>query len=144
MNNKCQYLRIRTKNYTKYTYCTHFKAPTSTNECSVCELYSHKQMFAKSPKKVLKTNVTKKSKKRTEQVKEETYNAVYERDKGRCVMCGSNEMIQLHHISGRGKDKTNNIDNCVMLCRNCHFDKVHQKNKFYKQILLTYIENIKH
>ena len=144
MNNKCQYLRIRTKNYTKYTYCTHFKAPTSTNECSVCELYSRKQTFVKTPKKVLKTGIRKKPHKRAEQVNSDTYDFVYNRDKGRCVIYGSNEMIQLHHINGRGKNKTNNIDYCVMLCRNCHFDKVHQKNKFYKQILLTYIENIKH
>lgn len=31
-------------------------------------------------------------------VTKETYNKVYERDKGRCRLCGSNQNLQLHHI----------------------------------------------
>lgn len=31
-------------------------------------------------------------------VAKETYNKVYERDKGRCRLCGSSQNLQLHHI----------------------------------------------
>ena len=145
MNNKCQYLRIRTKNYLKYTYCIHFKAPTSTKECLVCGLYSHKQMFVKSPKKVLKTGVRKKVHKRAEQVNSDTYDFVYNRDKGRCVICGSNNLIALHHIVYRSQDKSkiNDVDNCCMLCLQCH-NKVHSNKTIYLPLLLTYIQHIKH
>lgn len=77
----------------------------------------------------------KHKKHKTETVTEATYNAVYERDKGRCRLCGKSQYLQLHHINGRGKDLTNNIDNCIMLCSYCHLDIVHKENKKYRKIL---------
>lgn len=65
-------------------------------------------------------------------VTKETYNKVYERDKGRCRLCGSNQ-IQLHHIVYRSEDKKliNEPSNCIMLCTKCH-ELVHS-NKHYWQ-----------
>lgn len=69
-------------------------------------------------------------------VSEETYKKVYERDKGICQLCGSSQNLHLHHILGRGKDLTDNPDNCIMLCQNCHLEVVHKNQKKYRPILL--------
>lgn len=71
-------------------------------------------------------------------VTKETYNKVYERDKGRCRLCGSSQ-IQLHHVVYRSEDKSliNEPSNCIMLCAKCH-DLVHS-NKHYWQSKLKEI-----
>lgn len=71
-------------------------------------------------------------------VSKETYNKVYERDKGQCRLCGNNQ-IQLHHIIYRSEDK-NLIDeptNCIMLCIKCH--KLVHSNKHLWQSKLKEI-----
>lgn len=73
--------------------------------------------------------------KNKETVSTETYNAVYERDEGKCQICGKETTLQLHHINGRGKNKTNNINNCIMLCAYCHLELVHKSNKKWRMIL---------
>ena len=69
-------------------------------------------------------------------VTDETYKKVYERDKGICQLCGTSQNLQLHHILGRGKTLTNDINNCIMLCQNCHLNVVHKNQKKYRPILL--------
>lgn len=69
----------------------------------------------------------------------QTYDAVFNRDGGRCVMCKSTIALQLHHIDGRSRLKTDDPDNCVMLCYVCHM-RVHQENKKYRPKLKEYIE----
>ena len=69
-------------------------------------------------------------------VTDETYKKVYERDKGICQLCGTSQNLQLHHILGRGKTLTNDINNCIMLCENCHLNVVHKNQKKYRPILL--------
>jgi len=83
-------------------------------------------MFPKPPKK----------KKKRETVTKETYNQVYERDKGRCRLCGSYNGIQLHHIIYRSesKERINDPNNCIMLCYKCH-EMVHSnKHKWQKEL----------
>lgn len=65
-------------------------------------------------------------------VTEETYNKTYARDLGKCRLCGANN-IELHHIIYRSEDKSkiNDVNNCIMLCVQCH-DIVHS-NKHYWQ-----------
>jgi 5-methylcytosine-specific restriction endonuclease McrA len=65
-------------------------------------------------------------------VTKETYDKVYERDKGRCRLCGSSQ-IQLHHIVYRSENKKliNEPSNCIMLCAKCH--EVVHSNKHYWQ-----------
>jgi 5-methylcytosine-specific restriction endonuclease McrA len=72
---------------------------------------------------------------RTEKVTEQTYYSVFNRDNGTCQMCGNRNNLELHHIYGRGKNLTNNINNCIMLCQHCHHNVVHNNNKKYRPIL---------
>lgn len=77
--------------------------------------------------------------KNKESVTSATYNAVLDRDKC-CRICGTTQMLQLHHINGRGNNKTNNIDNCIMLCAFCHLEIVHKSNKKWRVILNNMIK----
>lgn len=65
-------------------------------------------------------------------VKKDIYDIVYKRDKGKCRLCGSNQ-IQLHHIIYRSenKDLINEPSNCIMLCERCH--RLVHSNKHYWQ-----------
>jgi len=76
------------------------------------------------------------------QVSNETYTQVFEACNGMCVLCGTKQNLELHHILGRGKDLTDEPTNCVMLCRDCHHGKVHQNLKHYRPILLEITKEI--
>lgn len=71
-------------------------------------------------------------------VKEEIYQEVYKRDKGKCRLKNAtcNGGLELHHIIYRSEDKSliNEPKNCIMLC-NAHHRLVHN-NKHYWQPLL--------
>lgn len=86
----------------------------------------------KSPKK---SKIHKKSKKMI--VTKDTYNYVIERDNYSCRLCGSTSFLQLHHILYRSqrKDLINDVDNCIMLCSDCH-RLVHSNKKKWQPILL--------
>jgi 5-methylcytosine-specific restriction endonuclease McrA len=45
-----------------------------------------------------------------------TRKEVFERDNYACVVCGSEEKLNIHHISTH----ENKLDNLVTLCSNCH------------------------
>lgn len=79
----------------------------------------------------------------TEHVTTETYQAVYDRDKGKCQLCKTDKKIQLHHIHGRGKELTNNIENCILLCMHCHLEVVHKNLDKYRPILDEIIQKKK-
>lgn len=127
----CVNLRIRTKKGTKYFFCVRRKAVVERNECFGCSC----REFKKTSKIAVKTRIKPISKKRV-CVNKETYNKVYERDKGVCRLCGNNN-IELHHIYYRSerKDLINDPDNCIMLCNKCH-RLVHSNKKKYQPILL--------
>lgn len=46
--------------------------------------------------------------------------AIYERDWYRCRACGSGQNLQIHHILYRSHGGTDDPDNLVLLCRECH------------------------
>lgn len=125
MMNKCKYITIRTKNYEKYFYCRlNKKIINYTTECIKC--------VKNEPRK--NKGINKVSKKRIT-VTKETYDKVIERDGYKCRLCGATQNLQLHHIYGRGKDLTNDINNCIMLCRHCHLEVVHKNQKKYRPLL---------
>ena len=124
--NKCRFLRFRSKKGVIYRVCLKkgVKGQKNENFCYMCEFVELKK--PKSIKKVAK---------KREFVTKETYEYVFNRDGGRCKLCGKSQDLHLHHINGRGKDKTNNVNNCVMLCQHCHLDVVHKNNKYYRPYL---------
>jgi len=73
---------------------------------------------------------------------EETYQKVMEACMGMCVLCGKTVGLELHHIRGRGRFLTDDPTNCVMLCNDCHENKVHGNLKKYRPILLKIASDI--
>ena len=131
--NKCKYITIRSKNYEKYFYCRlNKKIINYTTECIKC--VKNEPRKNKGINKVSKKKIT---------VTQDTYNKVMQRDNYKCKLCGTSLNLQLHHIDGRGKDLTNNIDNCIILCKDCHLNVVHKNQKKYRPILKKIIENTK-
>lgn len=130
MNNNC----INLKQGFNKLKCKRTNKEITFTDCNNCKYKEYKER-----KPIKTTKPIKKVSKRRVTVTKQTYESVYTRDNGRCALCHSNELIQLHHIRGRGKHLTNDINNCIMLCFDCHHNKVHKNNKYYRKILLNMV-----
>ena len=126
----CKNLRVRKNNYKPYFYCLQFKCIISLLECENC-----------LKRNVVRNRGIRKVSKKKINVKKEVYDEVIKRDNYRCKLCGTTESLQLHHIDGRGKELTNDINNCVILCMHCHLEVVHKNQKKYRPILKEMVKN---
>lgn len=86
--------------------------------------------------------IKKRNSKRTT-VTKETYNKVYERDKGKCRLADTtcNGALELHHIRYRSeaKELINEPNNCIMLC-SAHHRLVHSNKHYWQPILKEMIK----
>jgi 5-methylcytosine-specific restriction endonuclease McrA len=53
----------------------------------------------------------------------EIVDAVYARDGGRCVYCGSKEKLQIDHIIPFSKGGADTLENFQILCQKCNLEK---------------------
>ena len=124
----CKNQRLRTKNLKPYFYCIEKKKQVNQDCYKKCLKFN-----SRANKGIKKVSSKRKV------VSKETYNKVFERDKGLCRICG-NYQIELHHIVYRSEDK-NLIDepsNCIMLCKQCH-RLVHSNKKEWQPYLKNLI-----
>ena len=138
-------------------YCIHLKKRKNKPYCNVikkeirfsrCQECGNKEYKTKPLHNSLHSSaeslhkIKRKSNKRIT-VSKEVYNIVIERDKYCCRLCGSTNWIQLHHILYRSqrKDLINDINNCIMLCDNCH-RLVHNNKKKWQPILIEMNKNV--
>lgn len=149
MNNYC----INLKKRKNKPYCKIRNEEITFLQCKECDSKEYKKVSAKFSAKVCEKKSTsiKKSSVACEQTKttknkknrkkltvtKETYNFVIERDNYSCRLCGSNNWLQLHHILYRSqrKDLINDVNNCIMLCEECH-RLVHSNKKKWQPILI--------
>ena len=134
--NDCEHKEYKIVKFTtnqKFTinqkYCANSKSSTQLNQKYCVNSKNNIQLNQKYCAKI------KPISKKREFVSKETYNIVFNRCNGKCAICGSYKDLQLHHINGRGKGKTDNPNNCILLCRTCHLEKVHMNNKYWRKRL---------
>ena len=60
---------------------------------------------------------------RREPIPEEVQRAIWQRDEGRCVKCGSSVMIHIDHLIPVALGGSNHPDNLQLLCANCNREK---------------------
>lgn len=132
MQGNCENLKIRSRKYQNYFYCT--KKHEELQE--VC--HRDAECYQQKPQKSIKRVSGHK-----ESVSPETYKHVIERDNHCCALCGKNEQelkklgkrLHYHHINGRGRGKTDDPANGIMLCEDCHLQAAHTNNTKYRPIL---------
>jgi hypothetical protein len=66
---------------------------------------------------------TTKEKHRSRHITEQVKNAVWRRDEGKCVQCGSNESLEFDHIIPHSKGGANTKRNIQLLCESCNRKK---------------------
>lgn len=54
------------------------------------------------------------------QIPQHVKTAVYQRDQGRCVQCGSDQYLEFDHVIPWSKGGASTIDNIQLLCRKCN------------------------
>lgn len=99
---------------------------------------SNKEDSKNCLKPILKANKPiRKVSKHKIKVSEETYQKVYERDKGICQLCGSSNWIEAHHVlyKSERKDLIDEPTNLILLCKKCHM-LVHSNKHYWQPILL--------
>jgi len=62
-------------------------------------------------------------KRRSRSISEQVKNAVWRRDEGKCVQCGSNENLEFDHIIPHSKGGANTKRNIQLLCESCNRKK---------------------
>ena len=65
----------------------------------------------------------KEIKNRREKIPENVRVAVWRRDEGKCVKCGSRENLEYDHIIPISKGGSNTVRNIELLCEKCNREK---------------------
>lgn len=124
----CANLLKRSRNFKTVFYCKEYKRYIDYRiDCKNCSKW------------ILKTNKPiKKVSKNKKTVSKETYQKVYERDRGICQLCGSSQCIEAHHIRYRSerKDLIDEQTNLILLCKKCHM-LVHSNKHYWQPLLLN-------
>lgn len=122
---KCKNLKIRSKKYQKYMYCTKLKKEITYSECKGCSFKEYKSV------KPIKNRSYSLSKKEKERYSIITHNL------DKCVICGK-KRDNLHEIFfGAGKRQLSIKYGCVIpLCYQCHI-------RIHKDSVLSIIWKVK-
>ena len=118
MNNKCKYLKIRTKKKFIYYYCSLQKKIISAEICQECQSKEYKQYNS------LKSHTYKQAK------KEKNRFSIIGLPNDKCAVCPSKTNLTTHEIFG-GSNRNNSIKYglTIKLCLTCH--RKYQEDKCF-------------
>ena len=146
----CKYLKIRTKNYSKYIYCSNpnLKKEITFKECKNCKYKEYK------PIKELK-----KKSKNLKKLEDKRYSILTDNLKI-CYICQKRRKKHMHEIY-KGSNRQTSMKNgfCIPVCNICHeetennteldkrlkqecqkeYEKTHSREEFIKLIGKSYL-----
>lgn len=133
----CMNLKVRSKKYKKYFYCTALKKEVTGNKCCNCKLKEYKTVKPIKGKKHQQTKATA--------IQKSVKEIVWARDNHRCIFC--NKLVDVfyanaHYIprSAGGKGIEENI---FTACEDCHRQQDNGlKTKEYDKRAENYLRNI--
>lgn len=128
----CKNLKIRSKKYKKYFYCSLCKQEVNTEKCKHCEFKEYKTVKRIRGKKHKQTKATEISK----IVKE----AVWYRDSGKCIFCNKkvSTFYANAHFVKRSQGGLGIPENIFTACEDCHRE---QDNGLNSKLLTDKAEN---
>ncbi len=68
-------------------------------------------------------------------INKKEYKPIYKKYNNKCVDCGSNDNLHIHHIDKNHEN--NSEDNLMLLCKNCHW----KKHSFAKAKILELLKD---
>lgn len=115
----CIYLRVRSKNYQKYFYCSNsqIKNKISPQKCHDCNLKEYKTPKAISNKKKARTIATS--------IPYSVKEIVWGRDNHKCILCHKYVPIECAccHFIPRSQGGLGIPENIFTACNNCHTEQ---------------------
>lgn len=123
----CKSLKIRSKNYKKYFYCSLYKQAIENSKCSKCEFKEYKTVKKIKGKKHKQTKAT--------EIPKEVKLKVWERDGHKCILCGKLVPWNLAnaHFIPRSLGGLGIPENTFTACEDCH----REQDNGLKSILYT-------
>ena len=133
----CMNLKVRSKKYKKYFYCTALKKEVTRDECCNCEFKEYKAVEPIKGKKHQQTKATA--------IQKSVKDIVWARDNHRCIFC--NKLVDVfyanaHYVprSAGGKGIEENI---FTACEDCHRQQDNGLNtKEYDERAENYLRSI--
>jgi hypothetical protein len=93
----------------------------------------------------LKSKRKQKKQKDLGRITNTVYKKVFNRDKGKCAVCGSTNGLECHHIIPRSRGGIGEPSNLCMLCKSCHYVKLHGQGDYITKCdVFTYMIGIGH
>jgi hypothetical protein len=127
----CKYLKLRSKKYNKYWYCSKYKKEVSAY-CKECKEIEYKEY---KPIKLRSNKLNKREKQR--------FSIIYQ-DMTKCAVCGSKPVEINEVFEGAYRQASIKYGMCMPMCHNCH-QRFHNDREFalYYKIMFQnkFVEN---
>lgn len=141
----CKYLKVRSKNYKKFFYCSLNKCEIDANCCYCCKNREYKEQ-KQLKRTALKRTTTKKSNMaKACEISPATKINVWDRDKHKCIFCGKAVHVSCAccHFVPRSAGGLGVEQNIFTACPGCHHEQDNGLNsKAYDAFAEKYLKSI--